>query len=190
MRKLITFISIFVIALSLSCTNKIYVHRIESYFNASTVEEKEKYLAADYRSHFLEKKDSGTSKLASLASFQEWDAPLHPDIEILHHSKKENVWTVQFNEQNAFSKLIDFPGWKATEVISFNEHGLIKETIYIPDPSNPSYKTWLQPAVDWLQKNKSSELNEVYQNGKLIQTTATANKWVSLLKQWRQAMKE
>ena len=57
--------------------------------------------------------------------------------------------------------------------------------IYIPGDTNPNYKKWLQPAVDWLQKNRPDELSEVYRDGKLIQTSETAMKWVSLLQLWR-----
>jgi len=57
--------------------------------------------------------------------------------------------------------------------------------IYIPDNTNPNYKEWLQPAADWLQKNKPSELSEVYADGKLIRTSETAKKWVILLQLWR-----
>jgi hypothetical protein len=57
--------------------------------------------------------------------------------------------------------------------------------IYIPGDRNPDYKRWLQPAVDWLQGNRPNELNEVYKDGKLIQTSETAKKWLSLLQLWQ-----
>ena len=119
-------------------------------------------------------------------SFLKWDAPLHPDIKILNYTIDENKWTIEFNEQNDFTKPIRFPGWKAKEIITLNKKGFIKEAIYIPDPANPSYRKWLQPAVDWLQKNMPDSLHDVYQNGKLIQTEVTAAEWVRLLKHWRE----
>ena len=102
----------------------------------------------------------------------------------MSYNKDQNKWTVTFNEQNDFSKLIGFPGWKATAIITVNSAGLIEEMIYIPDPANPSYKKWLQPAIDWLQLNYPVELADVYKNDKLVKTEATARKWVSLLKKW------
>jgi len=39
--------------------------------------------------------------------------------------------------------------------------------------------------VDWLQKNRPAELDEVYKKGKLVQTTETSKKWVKLLQLWR-----
>jgi hypothetical protein len=93
-------------------------------------------------------KERGENKNASLQSFQNWDAPLHPQIDITSYTVNKNIWTVKFNEQNDFSKLISYPGWKGTEVIRFNSQRLIEQTVYIPDSTNPSYKKWLQPAVD------------------------------------------
>lgn len=169
----------------ISCTNKVFLHRIEIYMNAHTTETKGKYMAENYRSFFMEKKGEGENKEEALQSFLNWDAPLHPDVHILNYTANGNTWKVEFNEQNDLSKLIGFPGWKGTEMIRFNSEKMIDEMIYIPDDTNPNYKKWLQPAVDWLQKNRPGELNEVYKNGKLIQTSETAKKWVSLLQLWR-----
>jgi hypothetical protein len=168
-----------------SCTNRVCLHRIETYLNAHTAETKGKYIAESYRSFFMEKKGEGKNKNEALQSFLNWDAPLNPDIHILNYSKNGNTWKVEFNEQNDFSKLIGFPGWKGTEMIRFNSERMIDEMIYIPDDTNPNYKKWLQPAVDWLQKNKPTELTGVYKDGKLIQTSETAKKWVGLLQLWQ-----
>jgi len=119
-----------------------------------------------------------------LQSFLNWDAPLHPDVTVTSYKVDADTWTVQFLEQNDFSKLIGFPGWKGTETIIFNGKKKIHEVLYVPDDDNPPYKKWLQPAVDWLQQNKSDELSEVYKGGKLIQTSKTASKWVELLHLW------
>lgn len=145
-------------------------------------------MAEEYRSFFMEKKGEGENKNAALKSFLEWDAPLYPDVRILNYTTKGNTWKVAFNEQNDFSKLIGFPGWKGTEIIRFDRKKMIDEMIYIPDDTNPNYKIWLQPAVDWLQKHKLNELNEVYKDGKLIRTSETAKKWLSLLQLWRKEM--
>ncbi len=173
-----------------SCSKRIYLDKIETYFNASTPELKSKYMAEDYHSFFVKKMGEGDDKTASLKSFEQWDAPLHPDIRIIHYSNNKNDWTISLNEQNDFTKLIGFPGWKATELITFNAQGLIKDAVYIPDSTNLDYKIWLQPALVWLQENMPAQLNEVYQNHKLIQTEASANKWKELLQNWRQRMKQ
>jgi hypothetical protein len=178
-------LSLVFLMILLSCTNRVYRHRIETYLNAHTREGKEEYMSEDYRSYFMEKKGVGKNKEQALQSFSEWDAPLHPDITILNHVGNRNTWKIEFNEQNDFSKLIGFPGWKGTEMIRFNSKKMIDEMIYIPGDTNPDYKKWLQPAVEWLQKNKPDELNEVYKDAKLIQTPETAKKWVSLLQLWR-----
>jgi hypothetical protein len=172
-----------------TCTNDSHLKKINCYLNASTINEKAKYMAEDYRSFFMNKKGNGKSKTEALQSFQNWDAPMHPDITVISYSFLDSIWQVTFNEQNDFTKPIGFPGWKGTTTFVFNSAGLIKETIYVPDSANLSYKPFLQPALDWLQKNKPAELNEVYQNGKLVQTEEAANKWRTLLRTWQSQKK-
>ena len=172
-----------------SCTNKIYLRRIESYLNASTVDVKSKYMAKDYRSYFEEKKGNGKDKEAALRSFSDWDGAMHPDVEILSYSSNGNTWTVHFNEKNDFAKLIGFPGWKGTSQLTFNSQKLIKQSIYIPDSTNPPYKPYLKPALEWLRQNMPTQLDEVYKDNKLVQTEESAKKWISLLKTWREKTK-
>ena len=114
---------------------------------------------------------------------------MHPDIKIINYTFHDSIWTVTFNEQNDFTKPIGFPGWKGTTTFVFNAAGLIQETVYVPDSTNISYKPFLQPALNWLQQNMPTELIEVYQNGKLIQTETAAIKWRILLQKWQSQKK-
>ena len=168
-----------------SCKTSAPLKKINAYLNASTITAKSKYLADNYRSYFMEKKGDGKDKTAALKSFQNWDGSLNPDVKILQYTVNDRTWFVQFNEQNDFSKLIDYPGWKGSMSITLNSQGLIQETIYFPDSTNPPYKRWLQPALDWLEKNKPDDLKLVYQDKKLVQNEVAANKWKELLREWR-----
>jgi hypothetical protein len=180
----VSFIILGIIVFS-SCSDKIYLAKINSYLNSSTADAKSKYMSAGYHSFFLKKEGAGDDKITSLKDFNNWDGQLNPDVEILSHSLKDKTWFVQFNEQNDFSKLIGFPGWKGAMEIAFDSEDLIVETIYFPDSTNPSHKKWLQPAVDWLRINFPNELNDVYSNGKLIKNETAAIKWKELLKKWK-----
>ena len=172
-----------------SCIENNYLNKINHYLNASSVDEKSKYMADDFHSFFMNKDGKGKTKTEALQSFQNWDGPMHPDISIINYSSREkNIWTVTFNEQNDFSKPIGFPGWKGTTTFVFNAQGLIEETLYVPDSTNLSYKPFLQPALEWLQKNMPAELKEVYKDNRLVQTEAAANKWRILLQSWRSAI--
>ena len=172
-----------------SCTNNIYLKSINAYLNASTVAEKSKYMAENFQSFFISRGQNSENKSEALRSFQNWDGPLHPDIKILSYTVQDSVWQVTFNEQNDFSKPIGFPGWKGTITFIFNSQAAIRETIYVPDSTNLPYKPFLQPALNWLQANMPAELSEVYQNGKLVQTEATAKKWKILLAKWQSRKK-
>jgi len=168
-----------------TCTHNNYLNEINFYLDASTTDEKSTYMADDFHSFFMSKEGAGENKSEALASFQNWDGPLHPDVKVIHYSFSDSVWKVTFNEQNDFSKSIGFPGWRGTTTFTFNSGGLIEETLYVPDSTNLSYKPFLQPALHWLQKNMPGELSEVYQNNKLVQTETTANKWRTLLQKWQ-----
>lgn len=168
-----------------SCTTNAYLEKIKGYLNAQTVAEKSEYMADNYRSYFISKENGGKNKAEALASFQDWDGPMHPDVNVINYTFHDCTWTVIFNEQNDFSKAIGFPGWKGTTIFVFASNGLIQETTYVPDSTNVSYKPFLRPAVDWLKANMPDELNEVYQNGKLVQTETAANKWKVLLAKWQ-----
>ncbi len=162
------------------------LNNLKRFFNASTVKEREAVMADDYHFFFNEKKGDGGSKVSSLESFQNWDGPLHPDIQITEHSFNNGVSTVKILEGNDFSKLIGYPGWKATVMISFDANDRIREVIYVPDTTQTDYRIYLNPALDWLKENMPDELNEVYRDKKLIRTERTAKRWVELLKIWKQ----
>jgi len=172
-------------SLQLCCNDKSYLKKIDSYLNAATIQGKSQYLAENYHHFFLNKVGEGKNKGEALKSFMQWDGPMHPDIRINSYTVNDSVWTVKFLEQNDFTKLIGFPGWKGTMTFTFDSKGFIAETYYVPDGDNPPYKPYLSPALEWLRKNKPQELNEVYQDNRLIQTEITANKWRELLKQWK-----
>lgn len=178
------FIILSTILFSACSTNK-YLRTISSYLNASQAEAKSKFMSDSYHSFFQAKEGTGDDKATSLNDFKKWDGQLSPDVKIINHHFKGNTGIVSFNEQNDFSKLIGFPGWKGSMSVTFDNNGLIEETIYFPDSTNPSYKKWLEPALIWLKKNMPDDLNEVYQNNKLVKNEMTANKWVYLLKKWK-----
>lgn len=178
------------VGILISCSQGTYLGRINSYLNAYSVRSRSKYMAANYRGFFMEKKGGGKDKPTALKSFQNWDGPMHPDVKILCYTVSGHAWIVTFIEQNDFSKLIGYPGWKGTTAFTFNSRRLIEETVYVPDSSNLPYGSFLRPALDWLQKNRPTELYEVFQDNKLIQTEESANKWKMLLRAYKAAMKQ
>jgi hypothetical protein len=188
-RKFLTILFFSLSIITISCSEKEYEARIQDYLNANTIEEKGQWLADEYRSYFFAKEGEGENRTEALASFDNWDGNLHPDVKIINKSviKKKRKWIVTILEQNDFSKLIGYPGWKATEEITFDHHDKIIEMIYKPDSTNPPYKKWLQPALDWLKQNQPGELAQIYSDNKLVKTKAAALQWVKVLSEWQKA---
>ncbi|HYF29622.1 MAG TPA: hypothetical protein VD993_00735 [Chitinophagaceae bacterium] len=175
------------ILLVISCRYPTYRHKVGQYLNADDSVSKVKYMANNYRSYFKLREGTGKNREESLKGFKNWDGALNPDVKITSFSRVKDTVTVHFVEQNDFSKLIDYPGWRGTEVITFDNSGLITEMIYIPDTTNPPYRSWLAPALDWLQQHEPDSLALVYKDNRLVQTEYTAKLWTRLLKRWRAA---
>jgi hypothetical protein len=179
------------VAIATALPNETRLANLRAFLNAPSAEARGKLMADDYHFYFNEKKGDGDSKEKSLASYDNWDGPLHPDIKIRDYRVEDDVWNISIIELNDFAKLIGYPGWKATETVTFDDAHLVREVIYVPDEGSPDYKKYLQPAVDWLEANKPAELKKVYDldNKRLIQTNASAKKWVELLTAWKAATK-
>ena len=170
--------------------NETRLVNLRAFLNAPDAKTRGTFMAGDYHFYFNAKEGDGGSKEKSLASYDNWDGPLHPDIKIRDYRVEGDVWTISTIELNDFAKLIGYPGWKATETITFDDANLVREVIYVPVESG-NYKTYLQPALEWLKDNEPDALLQVYDvdNDRLIKTTASAIKWVELLKEWREATK-
>jgi hypothetical protein len=187
----------FLLFLSLSTTaqNEARLETVTAFLNAQTASERAAYMSDDYRSYFDEKTGEGQDKDSSLTDFRSWDEVLHPRVTIIRYfpdkilwETVKNTWTLYIKESNDFSTAIGFPGWDAKMLVTFNRRGKIKETIYMPANKNePSYNSFLKPAVEWLQEHHPDELKKVYGDGKLIKTKQSALKWIELLDLWRKA---
>jgi hypothetical protein len=178
-------------AVAAALPDQIRLGNLKAFLNAPSAEARGKLMAGDYHFYFNERKGDGDSKEKSLSSYDNWDGPLHPDIKIRDYRIESDVWTISIIELNDFAKLIGFPGWKATETVTFDADNLVREVIYVPIESGKDYKEYLKPAVVWLEANRPDELKQVYDLDKkrLIQTNASAKKWVELLTEWRDATK-
>ena len=166
-----------------------YQRSVKRYLNNLDTASMDKNLDDSFRSFFIERKGEGTTKVAYINSMNTWDVPLHPDYTIKKIESEGNKITVEVIESNDFAKGIGFPGWQAKIIYTVSESGKILEQVYIPGTS-PDYRTWLKPALEWLQQNRPKELPTVYDTEKkrLIKTHDSAIIWVKLLKEWRAAI--
>jgi hypothetical protein len=178
------------VAVATALPNETRLVNLRAFLNAPSAEARGKLMADDYHFYFSERTGDGGSKEKSLASYDNWDGPLHPDVKIRDYRVEGDVWTISVIELNDFAKLIGYPGWKATETITFDDANLIREVIYVPVESG-NYKSYLAPALDWLEENRPDELKQVYDldRARLIQSNASATQWVELLTEWREATK-
>jgi hypothetical protein len=118
----------------------------------------------------------------------EWDfatnaQSAYSDIEV-----KGNTISATLTEQNYFYKSIGISERKYRFTYIYGEEGLIKEAILEQALSDAvSFNAALKPALDWAWKELPQELSEIYPDCKFIYNTQMAKRWLTLLRDWREA---
>jgi len=159
---------------------------LNNYLNAKSLDDALVNLSEDFLLFFNSKEGEGIPK-SDLNSILEWDYALNPKYEIVSMKTEGNKIVVELKEENDFSQSIGFPGWKAEVTFTFDEENLIQEQLYVPDPDQPDYRDWLNPAIDWLKENRPEDLKTVFdeEEDQIIYNGGSAKKWVELLEDWK-----
>ena len=95
--------------------------------------------------------------------------------------------TALFTEQNDFFKLVGIAELKAKITYTFDKSGLIVKQTYTPNPGQPSFQEKMQPAIEWARENRPDEINEIYHQNQMQFNQATGERWLALLKEWKNA---
>jgi len=91
------------------------------------------------------------------------------------------------HEENDFSRLIDFPGWDSSSTFLVDEDGQIAWQVYVPEPGQPEWRPYLEPALAWIREHRADALPVIFPDGKLGRSEEAARLWVSVLREWRAA---
>ncbi len=149
-----------------------------------------KQLSEDYRLYFRKIEGSGINK-EILSKMLDWDYNLNASKKILDtaYLSKDSIVLLS-HEENDFSRLIGFPGWKSENTFTITDNKIDLQLYKPVDEIN--YKPYLEPAIHWLLENDSLGLIKIYnlQKGLLIQDSIAAGRWVKLLTKWKMAKKD
>ena len=144
------------------------------------------FLAPDYEF----KVANSTYKVAKkdISGLLEWDFATNAHTAYSDVEVKGNTISATLTEQNDFYKSIGISERKYRFTFIYDEAGFIKESILEQALSKtPSFDAALNPALDWARKERPQELSEIYPDGKFIYNTQMAKRWLTLLRDWREA---
>ena len=146
---------------------------------------KEKFLSPHARIWFDQK--TGPGNPLGISPWREWDKVLNAHHDAESADSHVNAVTVTARETNDFSRLIDFPGWRAKSTYWFDAEGRIIEQLYEPMDVTPSFRECFKPALDWMTANKPEELRAIYPGNDFAPSADTAARWRAALIEWRAA---
>ncbi len=181
-------IAIVTIASGTGCSSRhSYQRTLDSYLaakQAGDAKQAATYLAPDARIWFDEKTGPGRPK-SPISGWGAWDLELnavntYSDVEIVGNSL-----TALFHEQNDFSRLIGFPGWRSRSTYWFDEQGRIAEQLYEPMAQHPPMQAYFDAPLRWARTHHADELAAIYPEEQFRPNTDTARRWRTLLLAWR-----
>lgn len=147
--------------------------------------ELQKFYAKDARIWFGAR--AGEGQLIAESPWREWDLELRAAHEIEDARFDARALTVVSHEQNDYSRLLDFGGWRATITYAFNDDGLVTEKLYVPMEQSPTQRECFAPALDWAREHRADELEEIFAGDRLTPSRDHARRWRALLIEWRKA---
>lgn len=116
-----------------------------------------------------------------------WDKAVHGKVSYKNLVGEGDSITALFTEQNDFFKLIGIAGLKAKSTYTFDNSGLIVKQTYTALPNQPSFQEKMQPAIEWARENRPDEINEIYHQNQMQFNLVTGERWLALLKEWKNA---
>ncbi len=159
---------------------------VRAFLDASSLEEAMSHLAADYRLWFDRREGDGIPREQARIMLG-WDFELNPShvvSEWTHHA--DGSISIEAHEENDFARLLEFPGWNATQTFWFDEAGLIRSQLYEPVAEQTSYESYLERALPWLRRERAQTLERVYDEGIRAFDADSARDWKDMLEDWAQ----
>jgi hypothetical protein len=199
MKKNMTLI-LLLFVVTVSCDNQKgqqdILNGFTEYLAASKADSKTKwnYTSDTIKVWFDEKKGNPSKRIkgeGSSGKWKEWDEQMHSKsyYDSLWYDKSEHAVKGFFYENNDFYDLIGKSPTKTLRTYWLNSENKIYEILYywIPD-ENTTTSHHLKPIVEWALKNDSSEILELYPNGRIIPSKENAIRWKKLLTKYNETI--
>ncbi len=118
-----------------------------------------------------------------------WDKGVNGHIAYEDLTIEQDSISGLFTEQNDFLKLIGIQELKASVTYRFDASGKIVKQAYTLLPDQPSIREKIHPCVQWAKANRPFELQDIYPNDQILFNEESGRRWISLLKEWEEAVK-
>ena len=170
------------------------VIQLQNYLEAKAAKDNShwQYLADTVYTWFDKKTGAGNIQLKGVPAsgiWTGWDQEMNAYIKYDSLIPDDETHSVSgiFYEFNDFYSLIGKGPTKTKRTYWFDEENLIKEILIVWDPSNTMTAVHLKPVVEWVLRNDSIEIQELYPNGEIIPSAENARKWKVLLDKYNKA---
>lgn len=186
--SLLSLLPLIIMIVSCSTNNQSEIMRkkFEAYFktlNDHKIEKTLSFLSDDFHLHFTEY--DFTIDKTGVINVLGWDKGVNGKVSYENLIVEEDSITGVFIERNDFFKLVGIEELKATSTYTFDRSGMIVKQTYTPLPNQPSFQDKMQPAIEWARRNRLGELNEIYPQNQMQFNQEMAERWVTLLKEWK-----
>lgn len=160
--------------------------QFDAYFEALNSHQIDKtlgFLSNDFELHFTEY--DFTIDKAGINDVLGWDKGVNGKVSYEKLVAEGDSITGLFTERNDFFKLVGIEELRATITYTFDSSGMIVKQSYTPLPNQPSFQDYMQPAIEWARTNRPNELTEIYPQNQMQFNQEMAERWVTLLKEWK-----
>ena len=126
----------------------------------------------------------------SAGKWKEWDEEMNSttSYDSIWFDKDENSIKGYFNERNDFYDLIGKNPTKTLRTYWLNHNSKINEILmyWIPE-ENTTTGVHLKPIVEWALVNDSTEIQQIYPDGRIVPSGENARRWKKLLRKYNES---
>ncbi len=161
----------------LKCAVKGYVEAL----NSHDAEQALSFLAEELR--FVTPDLDTTLDRTTLSKMLEWDAATDSAVSYEDLRWDGNFVTGEFIERNDFYELLGITERRYRLTFRFEDQR-IREIRLNPTGSSPKTSEALEPFLVWAAPRHPAVLDEIYPDGHFVFDGQTAEKWLTLLREW------
>lgn len=120
-------------------------------------------------------------------SMREWSAALNAESSFSNITERSDRISATVHNRNDLTRLLDFPGWRGRLTFFFDKDGRVREQLYEPLPTTPTFAEAFAPALEWVKASRADRLEGIWVNDQFVYRPEAAREWVAILRQWRAA---
>ena len=145
-------------------------------------------LGTGIRTATASNRDRATPESLTRAKYREellWQLALHRTLEPSEIQYSADRISATLTLTNDLSRLLDHPGWEWRIEYAVEGNGQIRSASARPEGPPAPLRNWLSPAIPWLRKHRSADLDWLLTDGGWNRSPRAAERWIEVLTEWR-----